>query len=376
MALLDPSAFDGCDALKVKENGLTYVDRWVLDCDTDITEIIWKNGTVGIASSAFEGCTALTVIAVPDSVAHVGFYVFDGCTAIEQYFFQGCTKLESVALPNTITKIGEMAFGGCRALTNLTLSKNLAAIPYQAFKDCTSLETLAIPASVKTIAIQAFYNCPNLTQRVDNVDYVDTWAIGSTARIEQATLRDGTVGIADEAFKERSRLTTLVMPDSMLYVGNYSFEGCVSLRSLTLSPVLKSFAFRSFHACVSLTSLEIPETVETVKMESFTACTRLLRKAMYRVTYVDRWVVACDSDATFTVLTENTVGVGPLVFGENSPLETVFYEGDAQGFAALRIDGSGNGVLSKVTVAFLSEEAPTAEGTYWHYVKGVPTLWE
>jgi hypothetical protein len=166
------------------------------------------------------------------------------------------------------------------------------------------------------------------------------------------------------------------MPDSLLYVGNYSFEACTSLRSVTVSPALKSFAFRSFHACVSLTELEIPATVETVRLESFTACARLLRKTMYHVTYVGDWVVACDSDAEFVVLREGTVGVGPLVFGENSPLKTVFFEGDAQGFAALRIDGSGNGVLSKVTVAFLSEEAPTENGTYWHYVDGVPTLWE
>ena len=283
--------------------------------------------------------------------------------------------MTELTLPNSVTTLGISAFQGCTALQTLHLSENLTAIPMAAFAGCSALTAMAIPASVQTIAIQAFMGCNNLIERVDDVDYVDTWAIGGKNRIESVVLREGTVGVADEAFKEQKRLRTLVMSDTLLYIGNYSFEECGNLQSVTVSPVLKRIAFRSFHGCGALTSMTLPDTIETVKLESFTS-SLLLRKTMYHATYVDRWVVSCANDKDFTVLLASTVGIGPNAFGETSALEIVYYEGTEEEFGAIRIDPAGNGVLSRVTIAFLSEEEPTGEGSYWHYVSGIPTLWE
>ena len=64
---------------------------------------------ISIGSSAFEGCTGLTSVEIPNSV-----------TTIWYYAFQGCTGLTSVTIPGSVTKILNQAFYNCSNLTSIT----------------------------------------------------------------------------------------------------------------------------------------------------------------------------------------------------------------------------------------------------------------
>ena len=74
------------------------------------TSIVIKDGTLGIAGSAFYDCTGLTSIIIPDSVTSIG----DGV-------FYGCTSLTSITIPDSVTSIGSSAFSGCTGLTSITI---------------------------------------------------------------------------------------------------------------------------------------------------------------------------------------------------------------------------------------------------------------
>ena len=67
------------------------------DCPSSV-EI--KPGTLGIADEAFEGCTSLTGIVIPDSVTRIG-----------KGAFWNCSSLTSVTIPDSVTEIGWDAFG-------------------------------------------------------------------------------------------------------------------------------------------------------------------------------------------------------------------------------------------------------------------------
>ena len=62
-----------------------------------------------IGESAFQGCTGLTSITIPE-----------GVTRIYNLAFYGCTGLTSVTIPEGVTRIGELAFYFCRGLTKIT----------------------------------------------------------------------------------------------------------------------------------------------------------------------------------------------------------------------------------------------------------------
>ena len=60
-------------------------------------------------------------------------------TTIQASAFEYCSSLEQVVLPNSITTIGENAFNGCKRLMAVYLSKNVTTIEANAFKGCTDL---------------------------------------------------------------------------------------------------------------------------------------------------------------------------------------------------------------------------------------------
>ncbi len=105
------SAFDGCTNLIRTVNGVSYVDKWVVDCDSSITSVTIQNNTVGIAKKAFESCKNLTSVIIPNSVV-----------SIDSYAFRWCTSLESITIPSSVTMINVDAFQMCSSLTSMTFS--------------------------------------------------------------------------------------------------------------------------------------------------------------------------------------------------------------------------------------------------------------
>ncbi|MBQ9949840.1 MAG: leucine-rich repeat domain-containing protein, partial [Clostridia bacterium] len=105
-----------------------------------------------IGEGAFEDCTGLTSVTIPDSV-----------TEIDTHAFEGCTGLTSVTIPNSVTRIGGSAFEGCTGLTSVTILEGVKKIGEGAFEDCTGLTSVTIPDSVTEIGEGAFSGCTGLT---------------------------------------------------------------------------------------------------------------------------------------------------------------------------------------------------------------------
>ena len=93
-----------------------------------------------IGSNAFEWCTGLTSVTIPNSVTTIGFYAFCGCSG-----------LTSITIPNSVTDIGFYAFALCSGLTSIAIPNSVEAIGELAFEHCTGLTSITIPNSVTTI---------------------------------------------------------------------------------------------------------------------------------------------------------------------------------------------------------------------------------
>ena len=71
----------------------------------------------------------------------------ENITSIGEKFASGCTSLTNVVIPNTIAKIEKSAFSGCTGLTSITIPSSVTQIEEYAFKDCSKLKTVIFDGS-------------------------------------------------------------------------------------------------------------------------------------------------------------------------------------------------------------------------------------
>ena len=81
------------------------------------------------------------------------------CTGLESVgdcAFQNCTSLEELELPEMLVYLGVYSFRGCTALKDVKLPEGIRIICAKAFHNCTALEKIELPASLRNIDMRAF----------------------------------------------------------------------------------------------------------------------------------------------------------------------------------------------------------------------------
>lgn len=172
-------------------NGLLYINKNLIVANqTTSGRCVVENGTLNIASSAFDRCKYITSIDIPNSVKTIGSSAFYECVKLETVTipntviidlnnaFYGCESLIGVTLPDTVSIIGMSAFYNCKSLRNITLPNKTSKISSSAFSNCSSIKSIGIPNTVKEIGMYAFSGCSNLTNI--NIFYAVSY-IGSDA---------------------------------------------------------------------------------------------------------------------------------------------------------------------------------------------------
>lgn len=150
------SAFSGCNKLIEKEGGVSYVQKWVVDCDSSITSVTLRKNAVGIVGGAFAHCSSLTTVNIPPSVMSIDGNTFYYCSNLATVTFGENSQLQS---------IGSMAFYHCSKLASINIPANVTSIGSDAFRECSTLTTVTFGenSQLQSISPAAFYACPDLT---------------------------------------------------------------------------------------------------------------------------------------------------------------------------------------------------------------------
>ena len=248
-------------------NSVTSIKNYAFNYWPNLTSVDIPNSVTRIESGAFAGCSGLTSLVIPNSV-----------TEINQEAFFGCCGLTSVEIPNSVTEIGINAFYGCSSLTSVVIPNSINIINPSVFKDCSALTSVTIPNSVTYIGHDAFKNIGIYNNMLDGVFYVDRWACGYKGEkpSESLILQEETRGIAQEAFKNCTEITSVTIPNSVTSINGYAFAGCSSLTSATLPESLTSIIDGVFKDCSSLTSVTIPSNVTYIGSYAFFGCDNLM----------------------------------------------------------------------------------------------------
>ncbi len=83
------------------------------------------------------------------------------------------------------------------------------------------------------------------------------------------------VEIDSEAFRGRTDLTNVVLPDGVRRIGEGAFEGCSSLVSISLPNGLTRIEDYTFSGCENLSNISIPDSVVHIGESAFAGCANL-----------------------------------------------------------------------------------------------------
>ena len=154
------------------------------------TEIVIKDGTLGIGDDVFYYCTNLTKITLPDGLKVIGQQAFRNCSII------------SVDIPNSVTDIGRNAFGSCYNLSSLKFGDNITTIGDYAFSSCPFSGPIIIPDKVISIGSEAFSYCRGITSVKigHSVKTIGRSAFEGCVKLEAISIPNSVTSIASGAF--------------------------------------------------------------------------------------------------------------------------------------------------------------------------------
>ena len=244
------------------QSGIKYAGSWVIGSDTTITSASVNSGTIGLADSAFSGCTSLTSVTIPDGIQYIGNRVFGGCTALTT------ANLSAVkTIPNSL-------FDGCTNLKTVNMSSNLTRIGDYAFRNTAVDSPFTIPSSVTSVGVSAFDNAPVLNSQNGTLKYVGDWLVYADSSLTSVTIPSSAKHIADQTFLNNTNLTSLTFQEGCTSIGFKAFSGCTGLRSVTFPSTLRVLDEEAFSYCSGfdngLNDVTLPSGIASIGTDCFT----------------------------------------------------------------------------------------------------------
>jgi len=213
-----------------------------------------------IGDLAFNGCSNLTEVTIPNSVKHIGVNAF-----------YGCSGLQSVTIPEGVIRIEKFTFNKCEGLTEITIPNNVTSIGWGAFAGCSNLTSLTIPNSVKTIGESAFVGCVGLTS-VDIPNSVTRIEYGAFIKcgLTSITIPDGVTSIAGETFGNCAGLTSVSIPNNVTAIDKLAFQNCSELTFVKIPKGVTNIGQKAFAGCSKLTEVYCyAKTIPTTSGDAF-----------------------------------------------------------------------------------------------------------
>lgn len=171
----------------------------------------------------------------------------------------------------TVSGIGTDAFRADKTVTEVVLPDSVKYIGVSAFQEASNLTKINL-GKVKTIKKNAFRQTKLLSADISSVTKLEEYAFASS-RLTSIVIPNTLTKIEKSTFSSCTALFSVQLPESVKKIGENAFNGCNALAQIDLSKV-EYFETRSFMSCSSLYFIELTNAKE-IKDEAFQSCSSL-----------------------------------------------------------------------------------------------------
>ena len=268
---IEDGAFQNCSELtNVKfGTGLEWIGSYAFYDDNKLNNVEIPEGTTGIGNYAFANCTSLTKVVVPGTVTSISEYSFSNIGATTagpiggEYDYQYGWKK---TMPG-------YAFSRMNNLKKVRVGGGIKTINNHICYSCTKLENVILEDSVENVGYAAFQNCSKLAS-VDfgtGMKWIDRYAFSGDSELNNVEIPEGTTGIGNFAFADCTSLTKLTVPGTVTNISEYSFS---DIGVTTAGPAGGEYDYQygwttnipdyAFSRITKLTDIVITDTVESI----------------------------------------------------------------------------------------------------------------
>lgn len=263
-------AFEGTSVSKEDDNGVWYTGRQLIKANKSICGTYdVKEGTLSITDQAFKECVYLEKVVIPDSVKAIG-----------NQAFSDCIRLKEIVMPEKLNILGAGAFYRCSALEKVVVPEGIQILGRSVFEKCEALEELTLPETLTSISFDSIRETKMMND-FDKSDviafYIGNWLISYRADFDgELYIRPGTVGVADQWLESwnigKRNLSSIIIPNSMKFIGMGAFERCVELKEVNLPEGIMFLGQSAFRDCLKLKNVIVPKSVQNVEQWAFMGC--------------------------------------------------------------------------------------------------------
>ena len=332
---------------------VTGIGEYAFESCTDMTDVEIPESVVSIRAEAFGGCEGLANVEIPRNVMYIDVTAFGFCyrftvnPANAVYSSRNGLLLSKdgrtlvrgvngdVEIPSSVTEIGDSAFDGCPLLESVTIPDGVLDIGAHAFCCCDGLENILIPQSVTNIGTRAFGSCYNLRSfAVDPANRFYSARDGfllnkdGTVLVQGvngvgARIPDGVTTIGEAAFEDCFRLECVEIPNSVTAIGDWAFSVCESLAGVVIPVGVMVIGDSAFSWC-GLTCVTVPGNVKAIGERAFYGCWKLEGLEIARgVESIGREAFG-DSRLTTVTIPDSVTDVGERAFVDCGELREVW----------------------------------------------------
>ena len=141
--------------------------------------------------------------------------IYDECMLIKKSAFEGCSELKTLKLPEKIKTIPSKMCFGCTNLESITFPESVIEIQSQAFAQCNQITKVVIPRRTQEVQDSAFKECASL----EEVVFIDGTVVENNEVVEVYEKK-----IGNGAFAKCESLKKVILPDTVIAVNDSCFK--------------------------------------------------------------------------------------------------------------------------------------------------------